>query len=96
MSSLLSGCSAAAVINEGFVVASKGRNLRIASRSLLSATTVVNVLIGQVLYESLIFNIFSNKSYVFFIAQTLSILSIYQLLCFKEKRLCSASKLKLF
>ncbi|WP_213062116.1 hypothetical protein, partial [Acinetobacter baumannii] len=51
-------------------------------------------LIGQVLYESLIFNIFNKKSYVFFIAQTLSILSIYQLLCFKEKRLGSASKLK--
>ena len=53
-------------------------------------------LIGQVLYESLIFNIFGNKSYLFFIAQSLFMLSIYQLLYFKEKRLGSASNLKYF
>lgn len=93
MSSLLSGCSAAAVINEGFVVASKGRNLRIASRSLLSATTVVNVLIGQVLYESLIFNIF-NKN-LCFLYSTNSIHTVdISIVMFQRKRLGSASKLK--
>ena len=93
MSSLLSGCSAAAVINEGFVVASNGRNLRIASRSLLSATTVVNVLIGQVLYESLIFNIF-NKI-LCFLYSTNSIHTVdISIVMFQRKRLGSASKLK--
>lgn len=64
MSSLLSGCSAAAVINEGFVVASKDEIYELLQGRYCQQQRSLMFLIGQVLYESLIFNIF-NKNLMF-------------------------------